>query len=383
MQPIYLDYNATTPIDPKVVEEMLPFLNTHFGNPSSSHLYGSKAKEAVEKAREQVATLLGADPSEIIFTSGGTESNNQALIATARANAHRGRHIITTEIEHPAVLNPLLWLEEQGYSVTILPVDSFGKVDPAAIEKAITSETTLISVMHANNEVGTIQPLAEIGAIARRHGIVFHTDAAQSVGKIPTRVDDLQVDLLTIAGHKFYAPKGVGALYVRKGTAIESYLFGAGHESGRRAGTENVPYIAGLGKAAELAGQRLARGNNGIISLRNRLLRQLEDKIDGVEFNGHPDDRLPNTLNVSFAGVVGATLLEQTPEIAASTGAACHGNSHTLSGVLSAMGLSPDRNLGAIRFSLGKWTTEEEVDRAVGFIASRISVLKSLRTRLM
>lgn len=377
MQPIYLDYNATTPVDPVVVESMLPFLNEHFGNPSSSHAYGRIAKEAIEKARAQLAALLGAEPSEIIFTSGGTESNNQALIATARAYANKGRHIITTEIEHPAVLNPLLWLEEQGYSVTILPVDSYGKVDPADIEKVITSETTLISVMHANNEVGTIQPLAEISKIARRHGIVFHTDAAQSVGKIPTRVDDLGVDLLTVAGHKFYAPKGVGALYIRKGTAIESYLFGAGHESGRRAGTENVPYIVGLGKAAELAGQRLASGSNDILTLRNRLLRQLEDKIDGVELNGHPNDRLPNTLNVSFAGVIGAMLLEQTPEIAASTGAACHGNSHTLSGILSAMGLSRDRNLGAIRFSLGKWSTIDDVDQAAEAIASRIKTLRT------
>ncbi len=376
MTPIYLDYNATTPIDPQVVEAMLPYLTDHFGNPSSSHQYGRKAKEGVERARGQLAGLLGADPSEIVFTSGGTESNNQALIATARAHAHRGRHIITTAIEHPAVLNPLLWLEEQGYSATILPVDYFGMVNPGAIERAITPETTIISVMHANNEVGTIQPLAEIGAIARRHGIAFHTDAAQSVGKIPTLVDDLGVDLLTVAGHKFYAPKGVGALYVRRGTAIESYLFGAGHEAGRRAGTENVPYIVGLGTAAELARQRLAAGNREIASLRDRLFESLRAAIDGVELNGHPDERLPNTLNVSFAGVIGAELLEQTPEIAASTGAACHGDSHTLSGVLAAMGLSRERNLGAVRLSLGLGTTAEEVDRAAGLLAERCRLLR-------
>ena len=376
MKPTYLDYNATTPIDPLVVETMLPYLTDHFGNPSSSHQYGRQANEGVEKARGQLAGLLGADPSEIIFTSGGTESNNQALIATARAHAHRGRHIITTEIEHPAVLNPLLWLEEQGYSVTILPVDSFGKLDPGAIEKAITPETTIISVMHANNEVGTIQPLAEIGAIARRHGIVFHTDAAQSVGKVLTRVDDLRVDLLTVAGHKFYAPKGVGALYVRKGTAIESYLFGAGHESGRRAGTENVPYIVGLGTAAELAGQRLTAGSAAIVALRNRLLKQLQEQIDGVELNGHPVDRLPNTLNVSFAGIIGAELLELTPEIAASTGAACHGDSHKLSGVLAAMGLSRERNLGAVRLSIGQGTTSEEVGCVASLLAERCRLLR-------
>ena len=372
MPPIYLDYNATTPVDPLVVEKLLHYLHERFGNPSSSHEYGREAKDAVETARAQLAALLGAEPSEIIFTSGGTEANNQALIATARANAERGRHIITTEIEHPAVLNPLLWLDEQGFSVTILPTDTYGLIDPAAVERAITPHTTLISVMHANNEVGTIQPLAEIGAIARKQGIAFHTDAAQSVGKIQTRVDELQVDLLTVAGHKFYAPKGVGALYVRKGTAIESYLYGAGHESGRRAGTENVPYIVALGAAAELAQQRIAAGSTGTVALRDRLQSRLQELIDGVELNGHPTERLPNTLNVSFSGVVGAELLEQIPEIAASTGAACHGGISKLSGTLAAMGLSRERNLGAVRFSIGQWTTRDEVDRVVELVAAGV-----------
>jgi cysteine desulfurase len=375
MKPIYLDYNATTPVDPQVLEELLPWLKESFGNPSSSHEYGRRAKEAVERARGQVAGLLGVDPSEIIFTSGGTESNNQALIATARANAGRGRHIITTEIEHPAVLNPLLWLEEQGFSLTIVPVDGNGKVDPAAIERAITPETVLISVMHANNEVGTIQPLAEIGVIAHRRGIVFHTDAAQSVGKISTVVDDLQVDLMTVAGHKFYAPKGVGALYVRKGTAIESHLFGAGHESGRRAGTENVPYIVALGKAAELALQRLTVGNAETITLRDYLQARLQESVSGIELNGHATERLPNTLNLSFSGVVGAELLEHVPEIAASTGAACHGGVSKLSGVLSAMGLSRERNLGAVRLSIGQWTTRDEIDLAAALLAERYRAL--------
>jgi cysteine desulfurase len=378
MPPIYLDYNATTSVDPLVVEALLPYLHKRFGNPSSSHEYGREAKEAVEHARAQLAALLGAEPSEIVFTSGGTEANNQALIATARAYSGRGKHIITTEIEHPAVLNPLLWLEDQGFSVTFLPVDKYGKIDPAVVEKAISSETTLISVMHANNEVGTIQPLAEIGMIARKHGIIFHTDAAQSFGKIPAQVDELKVDLLSVAGHKFYAPKGVGALYVRKGTAIESYLYGAAHESGRRAGTENVPYIVALGKAAELAQTRITAGSAEIVSLRDHLQIRLQRLIDGVELNGHPVERLPNTLNVSFAGVVGAELLEHIPEIAASTGAACHGGVSKLSGVLSAMGLSRERNLGAVRFSIGQWTTRDEIDRAAELVAVRVRELRAL-----
>lgn len=376
MKPMYLDYNATTPVDPLVVDELLPYLHERFGNPSSSHEYGRQAKEAVETARARLAALLGADTSEIIFTSGGTEANNQALIATAHAHARRGKHIITTEIEHPAVINPLLRLEEQGFSVTILPVDTYGQLDPSAVKRAITSETVLISVMHANNEVGTLQPLAEIGAIARNHGIVFHTDAAQSVGKIPTRVDELQVDLLTVAGHKFYAPKGVGALYVRKGTAIEPYLLGAGHESGRRAGTENVPYIVALGKAAELAQQRIDAGNAELTLLRDHLLARLQEKIDGVELNGHPSKRLPNTLNVSFTGLIGAELLNHIPEIAASTGAACHGGISVLSGVLSAMGLSRERNLGAVRFSIGQWTTRDEIDQAAKLVADYVAKVR-------
>jgi cysteine desulfurase len=376
MPSMYLDYNATTPVDPLVVKKLLPYLHERFGNPSSSHEYGREAKEAVENARAQLADLLGADPTEIVFTSGGTEADNQALIATARAYSKRGRHIITTEIEHPAVLNPLLWLEEQGFSLSILPVDTYGLIDPAVVERAITPHTTIISVMHANNEVGTIQPLAEIGAIARRQGIVFHTDAAQSVGKIPTRVNELQVDLLTVAGHKFYAPKGVGALYVRKGTAIEPYLYGAGHESGRRAGTENVPYIVALGAAAELAQQRIAAGCAGIVALRDRLQSRLQELIGGVELNGHPVERLPNTLNVSFSGIIGAELLEQIPEIAASTGAACHGGVSKLSGVLMAMGLSRERNLGAVRFSIGQWTTRDEVGRAAELVAAGVRKLR-------
>ncbi|GAB7027421.1 cysteine desulfurase family protein [Geotalea toluenoxydans] len=379
MEPIYLDYNATTPVDPLVVEELLPYLREGFGNPSSSHPYGKKAKEGVETARKRVAGLLGCDPAEIVFTSGGTEANNQALIGTAMANREKGNHIITTAIEHPAVLNPLRWLEGQGFAVTYLPVDGYGLVDPQAVRQAINNKTILISVMHANNEVGTIQPLAEIGAIAREHDILLHTDAAQSVGKIPTRVDELRVDLLSIAGHKLYAPKGIGALYVRRGVKIDSYLHGAGHEGGRRAGTENVPYMAALGKAAELAAEHLATESERILSLRERFHGRLEELVGDVLLNGHPTSRLPNTLNVSFAGVNGADLLARTPEIAASTGSACHDGSCELSGVLKAMGLSPEQGFGAVRFSLGRLTTIEELDRAAEIVAARVKELRGIR----
>lgn len=379
MQPIYLDYNATTPIDPAVVEELLPYLTDEFGNPSSNHPFGKMAKQAVEQARTRVAALLGSAPEEIIFTGCGTESNNQALIGTALANSDRGKHLITTTIEHPAVLNPLHWLEGQGFTVTYLPVDGTGLLAPETVRRAITGETILISVMHANNEVGTIQPLAEIGAIAREKGILFHSDAAQSVGKIPTWVDDLRVDLLTVAGHKLYAPKGIGALYIRRGTKINSYLYGAGHEGGRRAGTENVPYIVALGKAAELTAERLQIEGQRVLGLRERFLAGLIDLAGDVDLNGHPTERLPNTLNVSFRGVAGAELLARTPEIAASTGSACHDGNGELSGVLRAMGTPREQGFGAIRFSLGRHTTAEEIDRAADVVAAKVRELRAIR----
>ena len=379
MKPIYLDYNATTPPDPEVVEELLPYLTGEFGNPSSGHPYGKKAREAVELARTRVAVLLGCDPSEVIFTGGGTESNNQALIGVALANKDRGKHIISTTIEHPAVLKPLECLVEQGFSVTLLPVDATGSLDPDSVRRALTRDTILISVMHANNEVGTIQPLREIGEIARESGIIFHTDAAQSVGKIPTLVDELQVDLFTIAGHKFYAPKGVGALFVRRGVKMNPCLFGAGQEGGRRPGTENVPYIAALGKAAELASLRLAADRPRILSLRERFHERLKALIEGVTLNGHPVERLPNTLNVSFRGVIGAELLDRTPEIAASTGSACHEGSGELSGVLRAMGTSREQGFGAVRLSIGRPTTAAEIDRAAELLAERVKELRAGR----
>lgn len=376
MDPVYLDYNATTPTDPLAARELLPFLEESFGNPSSNHPYGRTAKAAVELGRTRVANLLGCAPAEIVFTGGGTESNNHALIGCAFANRDRGNHLISSAVEHPAVLEPLKWLERFGYTVTLVPVDGNGRVDPEAVRRAATPATILISVMHANNEVGTLQPLAEIGAIARERGILFHTDAAQSVGKVPTRVDDLGVDLLTVAGHKLYAPKGIGALYIRPGVKIDRYLHGAGHEGGRRAGTENVPYIAALGKAAELAGERLAAESARIMALRDRFHALLEERAGGVLLNGHPTERLPNTLNLSFAGVTGAELLARTPEIAASTGSACHDGTGELSGVLKAMGMPRAQGFGAVRFSLGRLTTPEEIDRAATIIAGRVREMR-------
>lgn len=281
MKTIYLDYNATTPIDPEVLAEMLPYLKKHFGNPSSSHVFGKAAKEGVEKAREKVAKLLGCSPTEIVFTSGGSEANNMALKGVAEALARKGNHIITSQIEHPAIINPCHYLERKGFRVTYLPVDQHAMVDPDDVKKAITSKTILITIMHANNEVGTIQPIAEIGEIARKHGILFHTDAAQTVGKIETSVKKLKVDLLSIAGHKFYAPKGVGALYVRKGLKLEPLIHGAGHESGRRAGTENVASIVGLGKAAEIARRDLKEYGEKVFNLREKLYWGILDKIEG------------------------------------------------------------------------------------------------------
>lgn len=371
MQRIYLDYNATTPVAPEVMDEMLPYFWNHFGNPSSGHWYGQQAKKAVDEGREQVAALLGCHPSEIVFTSGGSEADNYALKGVAWASRHRGNHIITSRVEHPAILNTCRYLEGQEFRITYLPVDQYGMVDPEEVRKAITRETILISVMHANNEVGTIQPLAAIGEIAREHGITFHTDAAQSVGKIPTRVEELKVDLLTIAAHKLYGPKGMGALYIRKGTAIEQFIHGAGHENGRRAGTENVPGIVGLGKACELAAGTLTQRVRILTELRDEFFRLLQDQVGGVTLNGHPVDRLPNTLNISFAGLNAAELLAKVPEVCASTGSACHHGAQTMSPVLAAMGVDPDRGYGAVRFSLGQWTTREELQEAAGVLGKQ------------
>lgn len=375
MEPIYLDYNATTPLDPQVVEAMTPFFTEHFGNPSSTHAYGRRAHEAVDRARREVADLLGAEPGEIVFTGGGSEASNQAIKGAAFARLTgifgrllgwgRGVHLVTTAIEHPATLQPCAFLKRLGCGVTVLPVDRYGVVDPDEVRKALTRKTVLVSIMHANNEVGTLQPIADIARLLKGTGVLLHTDAAQSLGKIPVRVDDLGVDLLTIAGHKLYAPKGVGALYVRRGTRLEPLIHGAGHEDGRRAGTENVPYLVGLGTACRLARESLPQATDKLRRLRDRLWDHLHQTLgDRVILNGHPTERLPNTLNVNFVGHVGADLLAKTPEVAASTGSACHEGQITQSPVLCAMGVPPDIGQGAVRLSVGRFSTEEEIDAA-------------------
>lgn len=359
---IYLDYNASTPLAPEVAEAMRRALDEPFGNPSSGHWAGAPARALVERARTQVAELLGCVPGEVVFTSGGSESNNFALKGAFFAARREAAHIITTRVEHPAVLNPCRFLERLGAAVTYLPVDGYGRVEPGDVTRAIRPETILISVMHANNEVGTIQPIAEIGCIARERGILFHTDAAQSVGKIAMPP---YADLLSVAGHKVYAPKGVGALYIREGVRLEPLVHGAGHESGRRAGTESALMAVALGEACAAA--RPWIGMASVRVLRDRLWEQLRASFD-VVLNGHPDERLPNTLNVSFPGRAGADVLARVPEIAASTGSACHAGSVDLSPVLKAMGVKPEVGMGAIRFSLGRGTTQAEIDEAVALL---------------
>jgi len=364
---IYLDFNASTPIAPEVAEAMRPFLTDHYGNPSSLHWAGRPAREAVERARGQVARLLGCEPAEVVFTSGGSEANNHALKGVFSALRGRGDHIVTSAIEHPAVIQPCRFLERLGAKVTYLPVGRTGLVDPDDVREAITPRTIVVSVMHANNEVGTVEPVAEIARIARERGVLCHTDAAQSVGKIRTEVAELGVDLLSVAGHKLYAPKGVGALYIRKGTQIEPFVHGAGHEAGRRAGTENVLLDVALGAACELARGWL--GMAVVRELRDYFWQGLQ-RIFGekVVLNGHPTERLPNTLNVSFIGQSGSDLLAVNEELAASTGSACHAGLVELSPVLKAMGVSEEVGLGAVRFSLGRTTTREEIDRVLDML---------------
>jgi cysteine desulfurase len=361
MASIYLDYNASTPIDPAVAAVMRPLLEEAYGNPSSGHWASAPAKTVLEQARGQVATLLGCADDEIVFTSGGSEANNLALKGVFFARGARPLHVITSQIEHPAILVPCRFLERLGATVTYVPVDGSGLVDPDAIRKAITKDTCLISIMHANNEVGTIQPIAEIAGIARAQGILLHTDAAQSVGKIATKVDELGVDLLSVAGHKLYAPKGIGALYVRSGVAIEPLIHGASHESGRRAGTEDALLTSALGKACNIA--RAWIGTSEVQRLRDLFWDRVRSAFGNrVVLNGHPGKRLPNTLNVSFVGHNGAEILARMPRIAASTGSACHSGQITLSPVLQAMRIAPEVGRGAIRFSLGRSTTAEEIE---------------------
>jgi cysteine desulfurase len=363
-QQIYLDFNASTPIDPRVESVMRSTMEHAFGNPSSTHWAGKPAHTIVDTARRQVAELLGCKPAEIVFTSGGSESNNHVLKGIYFASQVRNPHIITTSIEHPAVVEPCRFLQRLGAKITWLPVDSTGCVAPDDLAQSVTADTIVISIMHANNEVGTIQPIEDCAQIAREHGIPLHTDAAQSVGKIPTRVDDLGVDFLSIAGHKLYAPKGIGALYIREGTTLEPLIHGAGHELGRRAGTESALLTAALGKACELA--RDLSTMDRIRALRDQLWKGLKESCgDQVVFNGHAKKCLPNTLNVSFVGHIGHELLAQVPELAASTGSACHTGRVELSPVLEAMGISPEVGAGAVRFSLGRTTTLRDVDEVI------------------
>jgi cysteine desulfurase len=358
--PIYIDHNATTPVHPAVVEAMLPFLREHFGNPSSGHVYGQRAKRAVDHARQQVASLLACQPDEILFTSGGTEANNLAIRGGLELSSSR-RHIVTSTVEHPATARPCELVERQGAEVTRLPVDSMGRVQADTARAFVRGDTALVTIMLAQNETGVLMPIAEIASLVHERGALIHTDAAQAVGKVPTQVAELGVDLLTIAGHKLYAPKGVGALFVRRGVRLSPVLLGAGHERGLRPGTENVASIVGLGVACELATADLDGEANRQRQLRDELWSALRKAIPGISLNGHPTERLPNTLNVSFPGVRGSAILAAAPEVAASTGSACHEGGETPSAVLTAMGLDADKALGAVRLSLGRSTTEAQI----------------------
>lgn len=381
MMPIYLDYNATTPLDPAVVDAMLPYLREHYGNPSSTHSLGKTAHHAVEEARQHVASLLGAQPDEIVFTGGGTEASNHALKGAVFVKLRgffgrwaRGAHIIISAIEHPATTQPCDFLKRLGCRVTVVPVDRYGLVDPDAVRRAMDRGTTIVSIMHSNNEVGTLQPIKEIAALTRSRGVLLHTDAAQSLGKVPVDVNELGVDLLTLAGHKLYAPKGVGVLFVRRGVTLEPLLHGAGHEGERRAGTENVPYLVALGAACRLAHQHLPEATQRLRSLRNRLWQHLRAGLgERIVLNGHPEKRLPNTLNANFAGHIGADLLAKVPEIAASTGSACHEGKIQQSPVLCAMRVPPEIGRGALRLTVGRFTTEEQVDRAAELLVRAAS----------
>lgn len=378
MKPIYLDYNATTPIAPSVVDAMQPFLVYHYGNPSSSHALGRAAAESIEDARVQVAGLLGCGQEEIVFTSGGTESNNLALKGVMmRGAVAAGGHLIISEFEHPAISAPAHFLEKMGYDVTRVPCDSNGVVQPESIAEAIRPDTRLVSIMHANNEIGTVQPIGKMVEICHQNGVLFHTDAAQSAGKIPTMVDHLGVDLLTIAGHKLYAPKGVGALFVREGLDLEPVMHGADHENGFRAGTENTPYLVALGRACLYAGKAMNESPQKMAELRDRLLSNLRQGISKpLKVNGESVERLPNTLSVIFPGVVAADMLKRANELCASTGSACH-SSTSSSVTLSAMKVPANEIAGTMRLSVGWTTSQEEVDRASELLIDAWEVLST------
>jgi len=361
--PIYLDYNATTPVDAAVLDAMLPYLRGEFGNPSSAHTLGGRAHDAVEAARGEVAALIGAAPDEVVFTSGGTEASNIAIRGAVRSD-NRRRDVVTSTIEHPATEACCAFLEGERYRVTRIPAETNGLINPARVAAAIDSKTALVTIIHAQNEIGTIQPIADIAAAARRHGALVHVDAAQSVGKIAVDVNELGADLLSIAGHKLYAPKGVGVLYIRRGIALPPLLLGAGQERGRRPGTENVPYIVGLGEACRIAGTMLERESKRLSGLAGDLFAALKRGIPDIVLVGHPTQRLPNTLNVLFPNASGRMVLEQCPRVMASTGSACHADSEEPSAILTALGIAHDQALGAVRLSLGRGTKQEDIPAA-------------------
>jgi cysteine desulfurase len=380
MEKIYLDYAATTPVHPDVLKAMLPYFTEKFGNPSTLYDYGQEAKTAIEEARAHTAALIGAKPEEITFTSGGTEADNHALEGAAYANEKKGNHIITSAIEHHAVLETCNFLEKHGFSITYIPVDKYGLIDPDAVKKAITPKTILVSVMHANNEVGTIEPLAEIGKITREAGVLFHSDAVQTVGHIPVDVNELSVDLLSMSAHKFYGPKGTGALYIRKGKTITPFIHGGEQEKRRRAGTENVPGIVGLGKAAEMARQDLKQEAARLTALRDRMIAELSGKISDSHLNGHPTLRLPNNVNMTFDFIEGESMcLHLDMEgICASTGSACSSASLEASHVLLALGLPHEQAHGSLRFTTGKWTTQEDIDKLITALAATVARLRAM-----
>jgi cysteine desulfurase len=384
MKRIYLDNAATTPMDPEVLKAMLPFLSDAFGNPSSIHSFGQETRAVVEEARDKIATLIGARSEEIVFTGGGTEADNFAIKGAAFANEGKGDHIITTSIEHHAVMESCKFLERRGFRITYLPVGIDGLVDTQDVKKAITDRTILISVMHANNEVGTIEPLAEIGKIAREEGIYFHTDAVQTVGHIPVNVDDLGIDLLAMSAHKLYGPKGVGALYIRKGTKLIPFIHGGEQERRRRAGTENVPAIVGFGKSAEIAQREMDGEAKWLIYLRDKLIKGLMERIEHIHLNGHPTQRLPNNVNVSIEFVEGESMLLNLDleGIAASTGSACSSSSLEPSYVLLAMGFPQELAHGSLRFSLGRETTEEDIQSVLEVLPRIIDKLRAMSPML-
>lgn len=377
---IYMDNAATTRVKQEVLEEMLPYFTENYGNPSSIYTLGSKSKNAIEIARERVAKAINAEPKEIFFTAGGSEADNWAIKGVAFANRNRGNHIITSKIEHHAVLHTCEYLEKQGFKVTYLDVDEYGVVDLEQLKNSITEDTILITIMFANNEIGTIQPIKEIGQIAKEHGVYFHTDAVQAVGHVKIDVDELNIDLLSMAAHKFYGPKGVGALYVRKGVKIDPLIAGGGQERNRRAGTENVPGIVGMGKAIELAYEHLEENNERLIRLRDRLIKKVFENIDHVRLNGHPTNRLPGNVNLCFEFIEGESMLLSLDMegIAASSGSACTSGSLDPSHVLLAIGLPHEIAHGSLRLSLGDFNTEEEVDYVVEKLTEIVARLRAM-----